>query len=377
MIDSLTVGRIARTLLLILIGFATLEVCARMQDAVTYGVPMWALHYVAPTLYAYDARGPHGIPYAHDRQFRMNALGFRGPDLRAADVSIVCLGASETFGLTDAEGQEFPRQLEVRLNAFGSERYQVVNAAFPGERLEYTLATLPGILRRVRPTYAVLYPSTFNVFWTPQRWRELYPNPAALDPPTEQWGALRIRARLRTLVRGALMPGLASWLSRRAGTERNRQPSVQPTSHLPEANIAAFRDALDQAMTTLRAAGVRPVLVTHATRYGPNDSYDDEAQLTAFVTFYPMLTKEGLFDAERRMNAVIRNEARRFDVPLVDAANLIPPGPVDFFDSFHFTDAGSARMASLLTDEIRSLQTRSNRSSTRSVAVKGTSSSRE
>lgn len=69
------------------------------------------------------------------------------------------------FEVSDGQGHEYPRQLEAYLNRNGSERYQVVNGAFPGERLEYTVATRLGASAcrsSTRPTSSRLVPPTFS-----------------------------------------------------------------------------------------------------------------------------------------------------------------------------------------------------------------------
>jgi len=91
--------------------------------------------------------------------------------------------------------------------------------------------------------------------------------------------------------------------------------------------------------------------VTHATRFGPNGQYND-AQLQTFEVYYPVLTGPGLFDANRRMNDVIRAAGITNHAPVVDAADLIAPGPANFADFFHFTDEGSAKMAAALADVV-------------------------
>ena len=53
------------------------------------------------------------------------------------------------------------------------------------------------------------------------------------------------------------------------------------------------------------------------------------------------------------MNDVIRATGRRHNIPVVDAADRIPPGRDDFSDFFHFTDVGSEKMAALLAAEVR------------------------
>lgn len=270
----------------------------------------------------------------------MNSIGFRGPEVRADRPTVLCLGASETFGVYESPGAEYPRQLERILNEMEPRKdFQVVNAAYPGERLEEIASTLQQTLNRVHPRYAVIYPSIAGVAWTRSAWEALHPTPASKDPPPERWGRWRLHDHILALF-GTPVPKPKS--------------AVTPRSRLPERNIREFHRELLHLVRALRRRGVQPVLATHATRFGRNGQYRD-AQLQKFEAYYPVVTAAGLFDAERRMNAVVVAVARADRDPVVDAARLIAPGPANFADFVHFTDRGSADMARLLSEAIVSL----------------------
>src|SRR5205823_3540189 len=89
----------------------TLELCARVDDYVTFGAPLFA-PYNAETMYQMDAIGKHGKPNARYKKWQLNNLGYRGPDPQSGKTTILCFGSSETFGLYEAPGEEYPRQLE-------------------------------------------------------------------------------------------------------------------------------------------------------------------------------------------------------------------------------------------------------------------------
>lgn len=344
----------ARAGLLIAIVLGTWEVCARIQDQVTLGVPALRLQYAVPALYAYDRTGPHGIPYAHDGKFRMNSIGFRGPELIDGRETILCLGASETFGIAETGGNEFPRQLERRLNS-GNARFQVVNAAIPGERAEELVATLPRTLALTHPAYAVLYPSPASAVWTVERWNEMHPSPETKDPPEERLSRWRSFAHIRDVLATVVPEPIRKRqqevdLAAKVASEIAASGSA-PVSRLPAENFTEFRGNLDRTLAMLAAAHVRTIVVTHATRFGPDGERRDD-QLKIFHTSYPTLTDDGLFDTERRFNAQLRAAARMYHVVVVDAARLIAPGPENFSDYFHFTDRGSARLASLIAAAI-------------------------
>ena len=341
-----------RILGLALIAAVTWEACTRIQDQVTLGVPALSLRYEAPAIYAYDARGVHGIPFAHDGKFRINSIGFRSPELVPERETILCLGASETFGIAETDGKEYPRQLERRLNEAHPGRYQVVNGALPGERIEDIEVTLARTLKTTRPKYAILYASPGSAIWTAEQWDHLHPTPTSKDPPVERWGRFRLLSRLTSKIRAALPEPIQAWSRKRAVVAAIAAAHEIPASHLPESNFRAFSDHLERTLAVLAAAHVRTIVVTHANRFGPDGAVRD-AQLETFRAFYPRLTDDGLFDTQRRFNAVLRRAARTRHLPVVDAARQIAPGSANFSDFFHFTDRGSARMAQLLADAVR------------------------
>jgi lysophospholipase L1-like esterase len=357
MINTSCFRRSFRAILVLLVVFATWEVCARIQDQINLGVPAWAYQFTAPRFYVHDKNGVHGIPNARFGKYAMNSLGFRGPELRADRQTILCLGASETYGVTETEGYEFPRQLERLLNSrYGQERYQVVNAGLPSERISEINAALPRILSQTHPVFAVIYTSSASMFWTDEQWEAQRPGTAAKDPPLDRFGQIRLHDHLAELIHRILPQTLNTWLA----DHRTKVAPARPTflyrdatrvSRIPDANLDEYRHTLGRMIDLLVSANVRPVLMTHATRFGPNGRYRD-AEFDQLMNVVDNVTPSAFFDAERRMNGVVRALAKERDIPLVDAAYAMPPGPADFADYFHFTDRGSERIASLLAQTL-------------------------
>jgi hypothetical protein len=94
----------------------TLELCARIQDDVR--VVCLCGHFIMQRQLFMRTMRPActAYPNAHDGKFRMNSLGFRGPELDSESETIVCFGASETFDPNEsADHHDFPRQLETDL----------------------------------------------------------------------------------------------------------------------------------------------------------------------------------------------------------------------------------------------------------------------
>ena len=89
----------------LLIFVLAVEMCARVDDFIAYGAP-FGESYTSDRLYEHDQIGQRGRPGARYKKWHLNSLGYRGPELRNGTIRIICLGASETFGLYEADGEE-------------------------------------------------------------------------------------------------------------------------------------------------------------------------------------------------------------------------------------------------------------------------------
>ncbi len=328
----------------LVIFILVLELCARIDDFLTYGAPFWGT-YDDQVLYTRDNVGKWGRPGARYKEWQLNSLGYRGPELRPGGVRIVCLGASETFGLYETSGEEYPRELERKLNEkAGRERFQVVNAAYPGETIGTATRRLRKIVEQVHPSYAIIYPSVATYVSLP-------PTTEAKQPEDHlEW---RTGGRLRSLLKEALPEVVQARLREWQTRELERQYAVM--DRIPEENVIRFQEDLTKLVRALRDHGVEPVLVTHATAFAKNSADWDRNLLVAWRKFYPMLKEDGFIDMEKRMNDAIRKVAAGQRVLLIDAANEIPPDRPYFADFSHFTSAGAEVMARCLADGLRPL----------------------
>lgn len=347
----MTAKTVFRALLCCIIVIVTLEACARIDDYIIFGAPIFS-PYNSETLYQQDSIGKHGKPNARYKKWKLNSLGFRGPEPAPNKTTVVCFGSSETFGLYEAPGEEYPRQLEQEINAqFGNGDFQVVNVAYPGETIPTATRRIPEIVDAMHPKFAFIYPSPATYIWLP--WLEQSRKPSKLPPgplpqPRFEWRiAENLRVILKQLVPEALQARMRAREIRKAA---NEFPTMQ---RLPDENIAMFRQDLGDFVKQLRAYGIEPILVTHATYFGNTVSDHDRQMLLAWRKFYPMLKEEGFLDMEARANAAMKQVAAEQNITLVDAASAMPPGNEYFADFVHFTDKGSHTMAVRLAGGLR------------------------
>jgi hypothetical protein len=114
--------------------FVGAELTARVDDLIFQGVSLTSNPDRARDLLLVDIKGPRGRPFGHFQRWLLNEYGFRGPEIQRdpEGIRVVVLGASETFGLDESEGQDFLTLVRRKLEAAGAEAPEIVNAAFAG-----------------------------------------------------------------------------------------------------------------------------------------------------------------------------------------------------------------------------------------------------
>jgi len=344
------------SLLTIIVMLVLSEGVAREADKIMYSAPFWG-NYSLDTLFTVDALGKRGRPNARYENWRLNEAGYRGPALRSNAFRIVCLGSSETFGLYEKDGDEWPRVLERQLNAqSGGNQYEVVNAAFPG-------MSLPSILKRAQytedtlhPKLAVIYPSFTNYIEDMDDKSSAASAVATQEktPPVNPTHRVSIDLRITGIIQNALKSHLPekvqTWM-REYDIERADR-NIQVMTSLPQSQVDKFQSDLDRLVHTIQQGHTNVILVTHATRFSNPLTVEDRKYLIMWRRFYPQMSESGLIDMESRMNAAMRTVGERDGIPLVDAAKLVEPGGQNFQEFSHFTDQGAQEVGTLVAQQV-------------------------
>ena len=338
--------RAARWTLLAGVCLLTLEVAARVDDWFTYGAPLLG-SYNIDQLFQVTPAGLRGVPYGRYAKWRLDSRGYRGPEVRSdsGQIRVVTYGASETFGIYEDPGQEFPRVLERDLNAAADgANFEVVNVAMPGMRVGSGISYLQEIGATLHPKVVIIYPTPTHYIGVTRP----YCGRAAQGPsvPARQPPELRMLQKARDRLKEALPPAVLTWVRAASIAWSNRGRVV--LDRVAPVSLAAFQTDLVCAIRTTRQIGAVPIVVTHANRFAKTARPDDAYWLTGWRLQYPELRQDGLLSLETSANAVIRSVAHNQDVPLVDASADLSGEPGNFADHAHFTDLGSKRMADLL-----------------------------
>jgi hypothetical protein len=341
-------------ILAIVIG-GSAESTARIEDYVRRGVPIFSTPDRYHDLVLHDTLGIRGRPGGHYQRWQLNSAGFRGPEISVKPAPnchrVLILGASESFGLYESNGKEYPAQLRTKLDAARAGCYEVVNASLFG-------LTLPGITQMWENWARQFAPRTVIIYPTPAFYLAQNPPGRPGSPPARDdgppWWTPRMRGRAEDLI------DFPDFIQRRriakdaAALEAEHDRSWFYES-VPPDRVALFVRDLDTLVSAIQAASATPVLVTHATgfHHPPNDN---DLQIDAMEAWRLHMRKPRgpvllAFEDQAREAMLVLGQRR--GVPVVDAAGAMN-GHEDWFasDLLHFDDQGSGKLADLLAAQV-------------------------
>lgn len=349
--------RVVEGLALLGIFGAAIELTVRIEDWVRFRTPLLSRITSARQLMVRDADGTHGRPNARFQQFSMNSLGLRGPEVAVAKaagtIRVVTAGASESFGLFESPGREYPRQLEDSLRQWvaggrcgAGARVEVLNASLAGMGLPTIEQDLRTRIARLRPDVVVVYP-TPSFYLNHER-----PTAAPPDSSPNATALARINAfmprakdRFREQAK-ALLPSFARAALRRRETAREfaAHDATWAFRSVPADRMAAYTDDLHSIVATARATGATPVLVTHGNyhmqRGGANE---DPHMLAGWQRYAPRATAATIVEFEEQAVGVTLAVAADAGIPAADLASALARAEgVVFRDFVHFSDTGAA-----------------------------------
>ncbi|MBX9680127.1 MAG: SGNH/GDSL hydrolase family protein [Gemmataceae bacterium] len=348
-------------LALALIGLGA-EVGARLDDWACAGVPLLASPNRGRDLTLHDEHGFHGQPNGRFKKWKLNSLGFRSPEASPQPEPgmkrIVVLGASETFGLYETEGMEYPAQLEAMLKKHHP-NVEVQNAAMAGMSLASMKPYWEQWASKAEPQYVIIYPSPM-----------LYLTDKAPKPPSSEIPALeplsmteriRIAPRIRDGVRQAewlkpLRQLYFQWKTRTSLAHHSEDGWIW--SEPPADRLEQFSEDLRGLVRSIRAKGAVPMLITHANRSPSPPTSEYLGELEAMRAFYPRASPQVIAEFEVLGREAVKRIAREEVVRCIDAASKMTDDREAWFaDEVHFTDAGARRFADIVAGALEPVLT--------------------
>jgi len=325
------------------------ELTARIEDRLRQGVPLMAVPDHDRDLVIQDMHGIRGKPNGRYKRWQLNRFGFRNGDMserpEPGTRRVMALGASETFGLFESDGKEYPAQLESLLNAGGA-RHEVINAAVPGLTLRGIITLWNGWAANFQPRDVLVYPTP--AFYL----GEYAPRYPVLGPPIEPEPLPSTTPRLldRARDRFDFPVFVQRWRIRRmVQAEDARHDPGWFFRTVPADRLVQFQSDLTELVRVIRVKGGNPILLTHATAFSePLDDGERDA-LEGLRVIRPRSTEAVLLAFEEAARQATLAVAADTGAGVVDVGARMN-GRREWFapDYVHFDDEGAGEVARLL-----------------------------
>ncbi len=337
----------------------TIELACRIEQYVLYEAPLLGMYTYDTALFTMDEYGIRGKPNGDYEKWRLNSLGFRGPELgiekQPGTLRIVCIGASETFGLYEGRDNEWPRQLERKLKTQGIE-VEVINAAIAGMSLSQRTIHLQKRLLQLRPDMVVMmleYGSYAGL--TPERLRAQRSMRAVLPDHQgliEQMKSLRAPVKIKEVAIPMLSPLVQAWLAKweKAAKLELRKKDIgerfRSFHHVMPFEVEVFRQDLDDLSHVTQSAGSRLVLLSPAM-------WMTEENLSSMYLSWPYIDESWWREARVRMGKEASEFARTKHIQYLDLSQAIKGHEAGWMvDMLHFNDDGAWQVAQYVSHAI-------------------------
>lgn len=346
----------------ILIFIITIETSARMDDKIKYNAQFFA-KYSSALLRDADSEGLNrNIPNNHFEKWKINQLGFRGPDIpliKSNSVKrIVCMGTSETFGLYESPGQEWPNQLTNMLGR--NSQFQIINASVVGLSLKKYRRYIEKYILKLEPDIIILYINPFDYAVGVERFvqRQSTPERESSDNKktfrrllNEIPSNLRLLPKLKEAVKKVVPPNLLKlyrlWNMKKQlhNLEYKQLNGRKPIDVVPQESLTSFKSDLEAIIQFLHNRKIEIILTSYPVLISPENI---DKYLEIFLDhrrFYVELSFEGIIDAVSKFNDIIKVVAKRYGTGFVDNNRYLPKNIKYFADNVHYTDEGARLIA--------------------------------
>jgi lysophospholipase L1-like esterase len=350
--------------LISLIAFLiALEVSARIDDKIKYDAPFF--HEYSPRLLrSKDSDGlNHNIPRSHFEKWKINNFGFRGADISLSKSDslyrIICMGTSETFGLYESPGSEWPAQLQNMLADHN--RFEVINASVVGLSLSKYRSYMEKYVLKVKPDVVILLINYFDyaigaeTFAKRQNVIEQKADvhkegkvPFFNNVLTQLRMVPKIKITVKRILPEYALKRYQLWGINRQlqAIETRRLNGLKPIDIIPRNSISTFRSDLEELIHFLHDKKIEIILTTYPVLIS-KENIDEYLEIFLdHRRFYVELSLLGIIDASEKFNETIKSTAHMYGIALLDNAASFPKNTQYFADNVHYTDKGARLIAS-------------------------------
>lgn len=353
------INKMIRWTLFVACFLGTIELACRVEQKFLYDAPILGVYAYDSALFSMDEFGITGKANGAYEKWRLNSFGFRGPEMRRDKslhrMRVVCVGASETFGLYESPGAEWPRQLESLLGSAGVET-EVINAAIAGMSLHQRTLHIQYRLIPFEPD-VVLFMLEYGSYagMTEQRLKGRQDKSVGLPSRSDTIASLK---SLRTVSRlkDVFLPRLPIEIQRSVEQlERGAKLRLKASdlgqkfrsiTHVAPFEVDVFRRDLERLHAVSSAAGVHLVLLSPAMWF-------TERNFDMTYLSWPYLDESWWKEAQSVLSATARNFANDRHIPFVDLSEAVRGHEGEWMmDMLHFNDIGAKQVALRVADQL-------------------------
>ena len=264
-----------------------------------------------------------------------NSLGFRGPEVQERSHRVVCMGDSITFGW-HASGNEgtYPHFLQQELEDLDVD---VVNAGMPRCNAMDMLDLYITRVQPLKPDVVVLV-----VGWNDISYQLTHPveSTAPRPIPADAFGLVQL---LRT----------ALFKIEQQDTDKIIKDRETAPDKIRWQFVPTYRRIVENFITTARAQGTTPVIVSLAHFFKDDLSHEEKERMLPHLISWPGMSYDGWWSMVKRINKEIRSIAEDNNVDLVECETAIPSE--HFTDICHLDDDGNQLFAKRIAVKVREL----------------------
>ena len=309
-----------------------------------------------------DSQGiVHNIPNSRLEKWGINSFGFRGKEIdlekKKGQIRVMCLGGSETFGVYECEGREWPAQLGEMLR----DEYpgvEVINISVIGLHVKMRKNYIEKYVLPLQPDILVMYHHRLLTHIKDSiRGIENNLFPGRLDENIKKYSKSRILFhRLLSEYDKMIAIILPKWLlnhiqmwklhKKIKRKEKKYLHNRKPLNKAPEQIILKYEQDLNSFVDYLKEKNIVPVLSTFPAliTFSNKEIYKNILMGTRHL-FCIELSENGILDATRKLNDLIKRTAVKQNILCIDNDNLLRKTLEYFVDDFHYTDRGSEVIA--------------------------------
>jgi hypothetical protein len=364
-------NRIARWAMAFFLFASTVELCARIDDKIKYGAPLFD-KYSADILRETDLDGiRRNVPNSRFEKWRINEQGFRGESIESEKapgvVRIACMGTSESFGLYEDSNMEWPAQLRAKLRDYG--RFEIINASVVGLGIGEFIPYLRKYVLPLEPDIVILYVNPYFYFemkFMESSKREDKPSSGkttgsvSRKPKINVLGLLKLRSpskvkqALKHVVPKEIIKRFQVWnLYRQVREiENSSLAGRNPLDVVPKEYLESFVFDMMHLVKFLKRSHIKVILSTYPSLVTQENVREHIEIFLDFRRFTPGLSLKGLIDVHNRFDEALRTVSEKSGAALVDNSRNVPSDIVYFGDNVHYTNRGASAVAKSFADFI-------------------------